>query len=208
MISDKIEVNPLPVIVELDVDKIFPFSVELEDEIEGPYKSLFQLKNESTIFNKIIKQKHRDRILKSKNIEKLDDIVVYEKDKSYTSDFRVAFNHITVGKIYKGDVKGVHFFNPSRVKIIEIVKYDEKTKVYSAKISKLDLEKDIWIEKKSLSNFFPDEWTLSELNYELDYAFNNKKKFSENIYKGVTNQGIIVKFIIKNEKIITIYPEL
>ncbi|MNK31417.1 Ribonuclease [compost metagenome] len=200
--------NPLIIKVRKNYPVLPDFRDNLTLKVEGPFQSLSALKKGSIIFSKIKLEKIKHRISLSKNVKIMENHILTRSEKTFETDFLNAFNHVTIGKIDRGKVKGIHFFNPKNVKIKEVIDYNKFTNVYSAKISMYNVNKKIWVEKDEISHFFPDDWTLSFLFNELDFAFHNKVKISENTYVGITSENIKVKFIIKDGKILTIYPQI
>ena len=205
--SDSLKVSDLPQIRKIVkvIGNNYPLMND-EKQAEGPYDSIYNLKKKSLIFNSIKLQKHKERVLSNKNIKEIVEFVKIPFEQEYELTFIKAFHHINVGKIIKQEVKGVHFYNPDRIKILEIVNKNEFTGVYVAKIGKYDLKSDSWIEKKELTNFFPDEWDLAKLFKELNYAYNHKNHFDGKIYMSETSEKIPVKLIIDKNEILTIYP--
>ncbi|NIF07094.1 hypothetical protein F3J23_16780 [Chryseobacterium sp. Tr-659] len=206
--SESLKKSELPQIRKLRKDfEMIPQFTD-SDEGEGPFDSIIDLKKRSIIFSKIKLQKHKERVLANKNIKEIANFVKIPFEKSYELTFIKAFHHINVGKIYKKEVKGVHFFNPDRIRILEVLDKNEVTGVYCARISKYDSNIDEWIEKSEPTHFFPDDWTLEKLFSELNYAYENKIHQDGNIYLSETRDHIKVKLIIKESEIITIYPLL
>ncbi|MEI3791554.1 MULTISPECIES: EndoU domain-containing protein [unclassified Chryseobacterium] len=206
--SESLKKSELPQIRKLRKDFEMIPQLTDSDEGEGPFDSVIDLKKRSIIFSKIKLQKHKERVLANKNIKEIANFIKIPFEKSYELTFIKAFHHINVGKIHKKEVKGVHFFNPERIKILEILDKNEITGVYCARISKYDNNSDQWVEKSEPTHFFPDDWTLEKLFSELNYAYENKIHQDGNIYLSETRDHIKVKLIIKESEIITIYPLL
>lgn len=206
--SESLKKSELPQIRKLRKDyKEIPQFIDSK-EGEGPFNSIIDLKKKSLILSKIKLQKHKERVFDNKNIKEIASLIKISFEKSYELTFIKAFHHINVGKIYKKEVKGVHFFNPDRIKILEILDKNEITGVYCARISKYDSNSDQWIEKKEPTHFFPNNWTLEKLFSELNYAYENKIYQDGSIYLSETRDHIKVKLIIKESEILTIYPLL
>lgn len=206
--SQSLKKNELPQICKMQKDFGIIQQFSNDKEGEGPFESIIDLKKKSIILSKIKLGKHRERVLANKNIREIKDFIKVPFQETYELTFIKAFHHINVGKIHKKEVKGVHFFNPDRIKILEILNINEETGVYSARISKFNHNNNEWIEKKEATNFFPDNWDLQKLFSELNYAFKNKVFHEGNIYLSKTTNSIKVKLIIKESEIITIYPLL
>ncbi|MEL0454591.1 EndoU domain-containing protein [Flavobacteriaceae bacterium SZ-1-7] len=116
--------------------------------------------------------------------------------------------HATIGRIKNGDLTGIHFFDPEKVRIIETLEENEKTSVFKAKFEFYDVRTKKWIVKKIPSTFFPKNWNLATLLMECKFAFDRLK--AENLIDGkvksVTQSKIEVEMIIKNGKLKSLYP--
>ena len=124
-------------------------------------------------------------------------------------DFMSLIDHTIRGQISNEDVYGVHFYNPKRINIREIVTAPNELGIWKAKIDVFDFDHKIWTSKHKVTSFFPTFWSLTQLFDECEYAFNNKKKDeeSESIFHSKTRSGINVKIIInKNNQIKSIFP--
>ncbi|MBV5312082.1 MAG: EndoU domain-containing protein [Prolixibacteraceae bacterium] len=200
----------IPVVSKIRKDTL-PVGFELtnNNEGEGPFDSIFDLKKRSIIFTTVSLQKHRDRILKNKNISEIFDLIVTESGTTCEKTFIDSLHHTMVGKISKQKVTGLHFFDPAKVQIIERININYDTGVYSARVKKLDENTGLWIEKDGITTFFPDNWSVNRLFHECLFAYNNRKHTSGKIYKSKTKSGVTVKFAINEQgKILTVYPIL
>lgn len=190
------------------IDKSFTYlnNFEEKDLIQGPYETLFELKKQSSFFNSISKQKHKQRIVMPKYIRDVKDVIKHEENEEFPIDFIDAFHHVISGHISKRKVKGVHYIGSNDIKIVGEKRYVGNKGIYIANIKKMN-ENGEWCDKIEESSMFPDEWSINKLFHEVVFAFDNKKHISEKTYIGNTEEGIQVKFIINEEgKIITIYP--
>jgi Bacterial EndoU nuclease len=178
-------------------------------EGEGPFESLHELKNKSLIFREIKLQKHRDRVSKNQNIKTIKEGLLTKIGTSFEKTFFDSFSHIVVGKISKKKLTGVHFYDPDKIQIIEKIKSNNKTGVWSARIKKQNENTGEWIEKDEISNFFPEKWSVARTFEECNFAYHNKVFDSGKTHYSKTRSGIKVIFIIDQEnKVITFYPEL
>ena len=142
-------------------------------------------------------------------IKEIKDLILTEKGTTCDATFMSSLYHTMVGKITKQKVKGVHFFNPDEIRIIEKISINNTTGVYSARIEKLNKDTGEWTEKDEITNFFPENWSIHQLFHECLYAYNNKIHVSSNIYKSKTISGIPIKFVINEHgEILTFYPEI
>ena len=200
------KINERPTIFKMENQ---PILLKIQgEEMEGPFFSIANLKKKSKIYSQINNLKTQQSILKTANISEIAKITLLPFEHSYKPAYIKLFLHVWIGEIYKNDVSGIHFYNEEKVKILEVLKLDKDTQVYSAMISYYDKGKDVWINKTKPTNFFPDSWTLQKLFKELDAAFRNKIHEAGYVYYGFTSENIKVKIIIKNFSALTMYPDL
>ena len=207
--NDTLKESPIPAITKVKKGK-FSIHVELTDknQAEGPFTSLFELKRKSHIFSTIKLDKHKQRVLKNKNIREIKDYILTPKGMSYEKAFIAALHHTMVGKITKQEVSGVHFYNPDNTRIIETI-CEDSNGVYIAKIEQLNKNTGNWIEKEEETNFFPNHWTVHQLFHECAHSYMNKKHVSGKKYEGKTLSGVLISFFINEQgKILTFYPEI
>lgn len=201
--------SDIPVITKIRKDT-FPIRLNLTDknQAEGPFESIYDLKRRSIIFSTVRLQKHRERILKNKNIREIVDLIITEAGTTYDLTFVDSLNHTMVGKISRQKVTGLHFFDPDKIQIIEKIKINE-TGVYSARVKKFNENTGEWIEKDSITTFFPDNWSVNRLFHECLFAYNNRRHILGKMYESKTISGVPVKFVINEQgKIMSVYPEI
>ena len=207
--NDTLTESPIPEITRVKKDK-FPFLIELteKNEAEGPFSSLFELKRKSYIFSIIKLEKHKQRVLKNKNIREIKDYILTPRGMSYEKTFMAALYHTMVGKITRQKVSGVHFYNPDNTRIIEKI-CEDANGIYSARIEQYNKNTGKWIGKEVETNFFPDRWSVHQLFHECAHAYMNKKHISDKKFEGKTLSGILITFFIDEQgKILTFYPEI
>ncbi|MGY1460720.1 EndoU domain-containing protein [Bacillus toyonensis] len=61
--------------------------------------------------------------------------------------------------------------------------------------------------KESPSTFFPKHWDRTKVMEAIHEAFNNKRHRHGNVYSGKTSEGMEIRFVLINDKIITVYPK-
>ncbi|PGD89755.1 hypothetical protein COM47_00570 [Bacillus wiedmannii] len=61
--------------------------------------------------------------------------------------------------------------------------------------------------KGSPSTFFPKHWDRTQVMEAIHEAFNNKRHRHGNVYSGKTSEGMEIRFVLINDKIITVYPK-
>ena len=187
-----------------EVPKSFPYLTQGE----GPFNSLRGLKRNSLIYKKLKSNNPRLAQKVEKNIVKPIDFIPVPYGATYKMDFIEMFIHATKGHIKKGKVQGLHFYDPDRVEIINEEVLDNSTGVWKAEVKFYDKKNDRWITKENPSTFFPKNWTRTQLFHECNYAYDKMKKKdgSRHIYISETYSKIPVEIIMKNEKLVSIYP--
>ena len=179
---------------------------------DGPYKSLPDLKKYSPIYQALKKSnlKRAQQIVKDKNIVKPVKFILTPKDTKFDKEIVDGFLHAAFGKVKNGTLTGVHFYDPEKIKIIEILEVSSITKVFKAEFEYFDFKSNKWIKKKGASTFFPKNWILSTLLMECKFAFDkiNNGNLDDGKYKSFTKSNIPVSIIIKNGKIKSLYPLL
>jgi hypothetical protein len=148
--------------------------------------------------------------LNEENIKTVKYYILVPKDKAYSMDFFKLIDHSTRGQIKNKNVYGLHFYDPEKIKIIELIGNKNPLGVWAARIEALNPNTNQWIEKKGITTFFPINWTGSQVFLECAYAFEHKEKVADknNIYSSTTLSGIQVEIIIENNEVKTIYPIL
>ena len=206
--SKSVKKDDKPIIRKVNKNSAMEILKIIGKELEGPFTSLPELKRNSKIYSSIYNVKTKQSILNPKNIKEIDKITRLPFLHPYELNFIKLFLHVWIGKVYKNDISGIHFYTPENTRFISILDKDEKSGVYSAMISHFDKEKNIWIDKSNPTHFFPDNWTIQKLFIELDNAYLNKKHFIGSIYYGYTSENIKVKIIIKNDNALTMFPTI
>lgn len=204
------DLSPGPRIFKTSID--FPFTFNNGD---GPYKSIRALKRNSLIFKRLTQQngKRVAQILQEKNIVEFTNTVIpYPRNKGIPRDMLRMITHATKGNIVKGQITGVHYYDPEKIKIVEVIETSSKNGVWSAIIKYYDRNSDQWLLKDKPSTLFPKEWTIQQLFYECMHALESKDielvKGSKNKYVSYTYSGIEVHLVKVNGKLKTIYPVL
>ncbi len=181
-------------------------------EGEGPFDDLNTLKRKSTIYRNLYlrNQKRSQQICLEKNIAVVKDFILTKSDLTVDTNFINVLEHCISGKINKGKVVGVHYYDKERVKITDILKHCKITGVIKAEIKFLDITTNSWVKKDQATTFFPLNWNMTTLFHECLYAVENmiQKEGSKNVYISKTKSGIKVEIISVNKKMKSIYPLL
>ncbi|WP_272024137.1 EndoU domain-containing protein [Olleya namhaensis] len=180
------------------------------DDGNGPYKSLRALKRYSPIYKLLSRTntKRAQQIVNEKNIITSDKLIATPKGTEFKKEIVDGFIHATIGRIKKRDLTGIHFFDPEKVRIIEMIEKNKTTNVFKAKFEFFDSKTKEWIEKKSASTFFPKNWNLATLLMECKFAFDriNESNLKDGKIKSITKSNIEVEMIIKNGILKSLYP--
>lgn len=173
--------NDLKVGVRIFLEKYNPFIEYTDENKEGPFDNIKELKQKSLIYKSLVKE-----------------------DSSYSRNFMNLFGHTTRGNIKSKKVYGIHFFDSQSMKIKNILGSEDKNMVWKAVVEVFDLDRNEWFEKES--TFFPRIWSLNRLFHECDYAIKNKRKIGDFKYISSTSCGVPIEIIIQNQELKSIYP--
>lgn len=180
------------------------------NEGNGPYKSLRALKKYSPIYKFLLKTNtHRaQQIINQKNIITSKKLIATPKESEFNKKVIDGFIHATIGRIKNGNLTGIHFFDPERVRILEIIEENIITNVFKAKFEFFDTRTKQWVQKKSATTFFPKHWNLATLLMECKFAFDqlNETALKDGKIKSLTKSNIEVVIIIKNGILKSLYP--
>jgi len=179
-------------------------------EGDGPYKSIRNLKRNSKIFHSFLIKGSRQvaKLLNDNNIVSVKDLIITPNDREYSKEFIKLFDHTVRGQIKNKNVYGLHFYDPERIRIIEITRKENTNGVWAAMVEVFDKSTHRWIAKEKETTFFPKNWTITQLFHECDFAYVHKKKIDSKIcvYSSRTLSGVRVDIIIENNEVKTIYP--
>ncbi|MCK0132672.1 EndoU domain-containing protein [Flavobacteriaceae bacterium F08102] len=185
------------------------FPIDFSDG-NGPFNSLRALKRYSPILKllKTTNPKRAQQIVEEKNIITSEKLIATPKGTEFKPAIVDGFIHATIGRIKRGDLTGIHFFDPKKVKILEIIEINENTRVFKARFEFYDVKTKKWIEKRAASTFFPKDWNLATLLMECKFAFDklNEKDLINSKIKSLTESNIAVEIIIRNGKLKSLYP--
>lgn len=198
--------NDLNIGVRVFLEKYNPFIKYTDENIEGPFENIKELKNNSSIFKSLVKSnpQRAEIIFKDKYIIKVEDYITSSEDSTYSKDFMNLFRHTIQGEIKSKRIYGIHLFDSQKMKIKNILGKEDKNLIWKAVVEVLDANTNEWIEKES--TFFPRIWSLNRLFHECYYAVENRKKIGEFRYISLTLSGVPVDIIIKNQELKSIYP--
>ncbi len=198
--------NDLKVGVRIFLEKYNPFIEYTDENKEGPFENIKELKTKSSIYKSLREEDPRraEIIFRDKYIIKVVDYIMTSEDSFYTKEFMDLFRHTTKGDIKSKKIYGIHFFNPKSMRIKKILGYEDKNMVWKALVEIFDSGRNEWFEKES--TFFPRIWTMDRLFHECDFAIKNRTKIGEFAYTAFTLSNIQVEIIIRNQELKSIYP--
>ncbi len=181
-------------------------------EAEGPFKNLETLKKNSEIYRNLLltNPKRAQQICFENNISLIKDFVFTNEDFFTDKNFIEIIEHCIKGRIKNGKITGIHYYNPEKMKILNITKENLLNGTWEAEIEFYNLKTNKWIRKDKPTTFFPMNWSIHDLFHECFYAVTNKQKKEnrKNIYVSKTKTGIDVEIICSNSVLKSIYPIL
>lgn len=187
------------------------FIISESDDINGPYTSLKELRTNSILYKNLLESdsKRAEKISLEKFIVKVEKLITFPAD--YNTDFEKIIyrimQHSENGSIKGKDVRGIHIYNPRKIKILNMISNPNKLGIFKAEIEVLNERTNNWIKKESTTTFFPNDWDTYRLIHECYFAFVNRKKISETEYIGITELGIKVLFLYSESgEFKTVYP--
>ncbi|HKK87651.1 MAG TPA: EndoU domain-containing protein [Saprospiraceae bacterium] len=183
------------------------------DKGEGPYQSLSQLKKKSIIYKELKRKdpKRAESIAKKRFIVRAHEVIFFptELDKTFRMMIYRILTHSTNGKVNSKGVRGIHFYDPEKVNITKMLRFDKKTGVFEAEIEVLNLNTGEYIKKENKSSFFPQTWSKQRLIIECYQAYRSMAQINDQVYRGTTCSGIVLEFLYSNRgKFASVYPVL
>nr|WP_321222928.1 EndoU domain-containing protein [uncultured Psychroserpens sp.] len=179
---------------------------------EGPFSSMLSLKRNSNILKNLRRTNsaRAQKIILDKNIIKSERIMLTPKGMVFSQDIVDMFIHATIGRVIKGKVTGVHFYDKNKVKLLKILRENTETGVFEAEIEFLNPRTRKWIKKTAPSTFFPRNWNMSLLIQYCKLAYESIEKEQPKNGKIIskTNYNIKVEMYFKDGVIKTLYPLL
>lgn len=177
---------------------------------EGPYGSFKELRQHSILFRTLQKEHPRraQKIFEDRFIIRVNTrfIMDTDLDLSFYGNLAIILNHIFSGKVSRRFVSGIHYINPNQHKLVKVTKEPNSKGIWEAVIQAKIPREETWITKDTPSTLFPSSWSKDDLDLNIKQAYSNMHKVSSTIYKGTTKSGITIVFIIKNHRIISVYP--
>ncbi len=178
-------------------------------DFEGPFKSIHDLTLNSSFYAELKSQNPRTaaKLILPKNINEVQNFLLIPKGKTFDMQFYVAIQHALKAEFKKGEIQGLHFYNPRNTKIVKIYGRNHQG-VVDADIMKFESDTQKWYKKRT--TLFPFHWNVGNLFAELDVAYLYRFLIpgSKNRYGAVTPNGTKVVFVFVDGKAKTVYPIL
>ena len=191
-------------IIELRED--FPFKPK---GIPG-YSTIKELRKNDKNWKKYHKQDSKSavKICDNKFIITAHDFVLTPRDEEFNEVSYKLLKHTVIGEL-SNDIMGIHLIsklNPNIRSVIQTSKEDclgiwkADIEYFSKERGKVYLKKD--------SSMFPKNWDPSTFMFKIYGAYKSRKQceLDEDIFYSMTDCGIPVEFIIKNNVLKTVYP--
>ena len=174
------------------------------------YNTLEELKKKDNKFKKLMSSDNnwKHKITKEENISKPVE-VIFVPTKDDFSNFDYSFlMHTTNGSRSKNNWSGIHKFNPQKHKILNITKECQHSGLWEAEIEVFNENSKKWIKKVNPSTFYPENWSVQQIDFECRQAFKYKVNINEQKILSVTYSGIGIIIVMDKlgENLKTIYP--
>ena len=120
------------------------------------------------------------------------------------------WDHVLRGEIKRGDAKGYHAESSAdgsaRIKPGAEISYHDNG-VYEAKVQIWNANSRRWKDKARESSFFPTDWSVARIKYEVIEAFKAKTLSANNPHQwfGTTPNGMVIEGYLR-DGVITFYP--
>ncbi|MBA4746270.1 MAG: EndoU domain-containing protein [Muricauda sp.] len=208
--EDTFNNNPQGLKSGVSITKIPAYIKIAFEKGEGPFQSLRNLKRNSKIFLRLKQTNPRraQQIVKEQHIHTVAGMFSTPHGSEYQIETIDLFSHCTKGRVKNGSVTGVHFYDPLKVKIINVLKENDETGVFEAEFEYYNSSTKKWIKKRSSSTFFPRTWQRGKLLQECQNAYDLIKgsKPNNGIVLSKTSEGIEVEIVFKEGALKSIYP--
>ncbi len=141
-------------------------------------------------------------------LKKPAQIIITPMDEEFNNVSYKLVKHTIFGELNK-DIQGIHLFSTMNksIKNIAIKKNQDKNGVWVADIEFYsEGRKKTYVKKNS--SMFPIHWTPNIFMLKIYFAYKTKKQCNDDstIYHSTTDCGIRVDFVIKSNKLRTVYP--
>jgi hypothetical protein len=192
--------------------KVIRIPVDFRNRFKGEFfLSLRSLRRNSLIWKQYHKldPKSAEKITKKEFIETIKEIIITPSNIEFDEVSYKILKHSLSGELKK-NMTGVHLVSDllqnEDYKIVKTQKADLNG-VWKANIEYYSKLRNKKFEKLN-STMFPESWSVDKFMFEINFAFLNKKIDLEDNEKfnSITESGVPVVFVIKNNKLKTVYP--
>jgi hypothetical protein len=148
------------------------------------------------------------KVCQEKFIVSAKNFIITPSDKEFKYVSFKLLKHTIMGEL-SNDINGIHLYSELNKSIVDIQKVEEEDKrgVWVARIKYYSKERDkTYIKEKS--TMFPLSWDPTTYMFEIYEAYKNRKpvESDETKFHSKTLSGIPVEFIIKDNRLRTVYP--
>ncbi|NME66598.1 EndoU domain-containing protein [Flammeovirga aprica] len=191
------------------LDSNFPFTSSIVKGARG-YNTLKELRkhDETWINYSQIDRKSAMKICEKKFIFYSRHFVITPSDEEFNEVSYKLLKHTIFGELKK-EITGIHLIsdlNP-HIKTVTQKSHEDKNGVWIADVEYYSKERDKLYLKQN-SSMFPKSWCPTTFMFKIFTAYKVKQqcKSDSSIFHSITDCGIKVDFVIKNNIMKTVYP--
>ena len=133
---------------------------------------------------------------------------IAKTDHAVEAAHKFDWDHVLRGEIKRGDAKGYHDESSAdgsaRIKPGAEISYHDNG-VYEAKVQIWNQNSKQWRDKRYESSFFPADWSVARIKYEVIEAFKSRSLVGAEKWQGKSPSGIDIEGFASDHRI-TFYP--
>ena len=133
---------------------------------------------------------------------------IAKTDHAVEAAHKFDWDHVLRGEIKRGDAKGYHAESSAdgsaRIKPGAEIKYHDNG-VYETKVQIWNQNSKRWKDKFVESSFFPADWSIARIKYEVIEAFKSRDLVGAEKWQGKSPSGLYIEGFA-SERRITFYP--
>lgn len=180
-----------------------------EQKCKG-HNTIKELKKECSTWRKYHSQDpvSANKICEDNFVFKSTHLIFTPMDEEFNKVSYKLIKHTVFGELDK-KIHGIHLISKlnKNIKNVSVVKPKDKNGVWVAHVDFYsDIRKKPYT--KENSSMFPIHWTPNDFMFKIYYAYKRKKqcKKDKSIFHSITDCGIRVDFVIKNNELKSVYP--
>ena len=151
--------------------------------------------------------KSAQKICEERFIFKAKDFVLTPSGSAFDGCSYKVLKHGIMGELSK-DINGIHLISALNKDITSIsqLSAEDKNGVWNGIVGYYSEKRNKTYTK--FSSFFPKSWTESQYMFEVNFAYQNLSEVDgeQYMFSSVTKSGVPVIFIIRDQKVRTVYP--